>query len=26
VHDGYWLHVGSPGELVAAEPWLAARR
>ena len=26
VHDGDWLHVGSPGELVAAEQWLAARR
>jgi N-acetyl-alpha-D-muramate 1-phosphate uridylyltransferase len=26
VHDGDWLHVGSPGELVAAEHWLSARR
>jgi MurNAc alpha-1-phosphate uridylyltransferase len=26
VHEGDWLHVGSPGELIAAEQWLAARR
>jgi len=26
VHEGDWLHVGSAGELVAAEQWLAAHR
>lgn len=25
VHDGDWLHVGTPGELAAAEAFLAAR-